>query len=260
MEPFGGLRSRFHDELAAVDVKLSELVYLVCGEVADATEALLRDDHDASVEILARGHLSDPLYEQVAQQVEVLMARQAPMASDLRYLLAVVRAVPELEQSAGLASEIARRGGLGIARALTPRARALITRSGDIVTAMWQELRRAWDGRTMTAESLESAREELRDLHTSLTAEVASSAMAASVTMDMALIGRFYERLGDHAVNIADRLDSLNALAGVAAKESVGCGDAATGTATGAGEFAGGGRPGGADGANGTSKPGPVSS
>ena len=83
VEPFGGLRSRFHDELAAVDAKLAELVHLVCGEVADATEALLRDDRGASVEILARGHLSDPLYEQVAQQVEVLMARQAPMASDL---------------------------------------------------------------------------------------------------------------------------------------------------------------------------------
>ena len=265
MEPFEGLRSRFHDELTAVDAKLSELVYLVCGEVADATEALLRDDLDASVEILARGHWSDPLYEQVAHQVEVLMARQAPMASDLRYLLAVVRAVPELEQSAGLASEIARRGGLGIARALTPRARALITRSGDIVTAMWQELRRAWDGRTMTAESLELAREELRDLHTSLTAEVASSGMAASVTMEMALIGRFYERLGDHAVNIAGRLDSLNALAGAVAHE------AAVGEGTAVGAFGGGerrssvagGREGGGDGGvaggGGTSEPGSVS-
>jgi phosphate transport system protein len=210
VEPDSGLRSRFHDELAAVDSKLSELVGLVCEEVTDATEALLRDDAQASVEITSRRHLSDPLYEHVAHEVEVLMARQAPMASDLRYLLSVVRAVPELEQSAGLADEIARRGGLGIAGALTPRARALVTRSGDIVTAMWQELRRAWDQRELAADSLESAREELRDLHTSLTAEVAGSAMAASITMDMALIGRFYERLGDHAVNIADRLDSLH--------------------------------------------------
>ncbi|MDQ1377458.1 MAG: phosphate transport system protein [Acidimicrobiaceae bacterium] len=213
VEPAAGLRSRFHDELAAVDAKLSELVHLVCQEVAEATEALLRDDLTASVEIVSRKNWSDPLYEQVARQVEVLMARQAPMASDLRYLLAVVRAIPELEQSAGLAAEIAWRGGVGIAGALTPRARALVTRSGDIVTAMWQELRRAWDFRDLTAESLDAARHELRELHTSLTAEVASSAMPASVTMDMALIGRFYERLGDHAVNIADRLDSLNAWA-----------------------------------------------
>jgi phosphate transport system protein len=220
VEPDPGLRSHFHDELAAVDAKLSELVDVVCQEVTDATEGLLRDDPHASVDVTSRRHWSDPLYEQVAHQVEVLMARQAPMASDLRYLLAAIRAVPELEQSAGLATEIARRGGLGIAGALTPRARALVTRSGDIVTAMWQELRRAWDQRQPTAESLESAREELRDLHTSLTAEVASSGLAASVTMDMALIGRFYERLGDHAVNIAGRLDALNALTGGGPAES----------------------------------------
>jgi phosphate transport system protein len=214
VEPDPGLRSHFHGELAEVDARLSELVHLVCQEVADATDALLRDDRDASVEIVSRRHWSDPLYEHVAHQVEVLMARQAPMASDLRYLLSVVRAVPELEQSAGLADEIARRGGLGIAGTLTPRARALVTRSGDIVTAMWQELRRAWDQRELVAESLDAAQEELHDLHTSLTAEVASSALPASVTMDMALIGRFYERLGDHAANIADRLETLNAWPG----------------------------------------------
>ncbi|MDQ1427241.1 MAG: phosphate transport system protein, partial [Acidimicrobiaceae bacterium] len=234
VEPAAALRSRFHDELAAVDAKLSELVHLVCQEVTDATEALLRDDRTASVEIVSRKNWSDPLYEQVAQQVEVLMARQAPMASDLRYLLAVVRAIPELEQSAGLAAEIAWRGGLGISGALTPRARALVTRSGDIVTAMWQELRRAWDFREVTATSLDAARDELRDLHTSLIAEVASSSMSASVTMDMALIGRFYERLGDHAVNIAGRLDSLNAWAaspGVGSAPAVGGASSPPGTA-----------------------------
>ncbi len=249
MEPDTGLRSHFQIELAAVDAKLSELVYLVCQEVAEATEGLLRDDPQASVDITSRRHWSDPLYEHVAHQVEVLMARQAPMASDLRYLLAVSRAGPELEQSAGLADEIARRGGLGIAGSLTPRSRALVTRSGDIVTAMWQELRRAWDRREPAGESLESAREELRDLHTSLTAEVASCPMPASVIMDMALIGRFYERLGDHAVNIADRLDGLNSWGG---------GGTATGSAGGAGDRAGGGSTEPEGGAGGSRQPGAV--
>jgi len=210
VEKDGAVRSRFHDELAAVDAVLSDLIHNVTQQVADATEALLRDDRKAAVLIESRRHLSDPLYEQVAHQVEVLMAREAPMASDLRYLLAVLRAVPELEQSAGLATEIARRGGLGIADALTPRGRALVTRSGDIVTAMWEELSRAWDGRRLAADSLEAAGEEVHDVHNSLTAEVAGSGLVASVTMDMALVGRFYERLGDHAANIADRLDGLN--------------------------------------------------
>ena len=208
------MRARLHYELAAVDNRLSELVDLVTDGVGTATEALLRQDQQASVEFESRKHLSDPLYEQVSTQVEVLMARQAPVASDLRYLLAMLRAVPELEQSADLAAEIARRGGHGIVAYLTPRARALVTRSGDVVTAMWQELRRAWHSRQLTGESLEAARDELDDLHTSLTAEVAGGEMPASVTMDMALIGRFYERLGDHAVIIATRLDGLSSWPG----------------------------------------------
>jgi len=198
--------------LATVDARLSELIHFVSEEVAAATEALLRQDYRAAVEVESRQHLADPLYEQVATQVGVLMARQAPVASDLRYLLAVLRAVPELEQSSNLATQIAWRGGTGIAASLTPRARMLVTRSGDVVTAMWQELTRGWDEREATvAESLEAASAELNDLHYSLIAEVAGAGMPPSVTMDMALIGRFYERLGDHAVIIAGQLDGLNA-------------------------------------------------
>jgi phosphate uptake regulator len=75
---------------------------------------------------------------------------------------------------------------------------------------MWQEVCRCWDNRlARAAEMLEAARDELDDVLTSLTAEVAASPIPASVIMDMALIGRFYERLGDHAVYIASRLDSL---------------------------------------------------
>jgi phosphate transport system protein len=211
------LRARFHGALADVDARLSELIHFVTDEVAAATEALLRGDERASVEIESRKHLADPLYEQVASQVGTLMARQAPVASDLRYLLAVLRAVPELEQSANLALQIARRGGHGLANTLTPRARALVTRCGDVVTAMWQELCRGWDERIATVpDSLEAAQEELVDLHTSLTAEVAGAGLAASVAMDMALVGRFYQRLGDHAVIIGDQLAGLNAWPGEA--------------------------------------------
>ena len=203
-------RAVFHHDLANVDVRLSELIHFVTEEVADATEALLREDVEAAVEIHARRHLADPFYEEVERKVGVLMARQAPVAGDLRYLLAVLRVVPELERSADLAEQIARRGAQGITSHLTSRGRALITRTGDLTTAMWQELCRCWDNRLpKAAEMLEGARDELDDLLTSLTAEVAASTAPASVTMDMALIGRFYERLGDHAVYIATRLDGL---------------------------------------------------
>jgi phosphate transport system protein len=204
------LRGNFHQQLADVDRQLSALVHLVADEVRDATEAFLRDDRDAAIAIHSRKHLADPLYNEVEREVGTLMAKQGPLASDLQYLLAVLRAVPSIEQSADLADGIARRGSQGIARTLSPRARALVTRMGDVATAMWQELSRRWDERqAASAEPIEAANGELEELHTSLTAEVAAGSLPASVTMEMALIGRFYKRLGDHAANIATRLDHL---------------------------------------------------
>jgi phosphate transport system protein len=206
------LRADFHLQLAEVDHRLSELVHFVSDEVNDATEALLSDDSAAALDIHSRKHLADPLYEEVESKVANLMARQGPVASDLRYLLAVLRAVPELEQAAALADGIARRGSQAISGALSPRARALVTRMGDVATAMWRELSRRWDERQQASEeSIDAANDELDELHTSLTAEVAAASMPASVTMEMALIGRFYKRLGDHAANIAERLDGLTA-------------------------------------------------
>src|SRR5215469_10020253 len=56
------------------------------------------------------------------------------------------------------------------------------------------------------AAALEERDDEMDDLHTSLIAELASGSMALPVTMEMTLVARFYERLGDHAVNIARRV------------------------------------------------------
>jgi phosphate transport system protein len=205
------LRPVFRQQLAEVDRRLHALLHLVADTIRDATEALLREDRAAAVEIESRRHLADPLYEEVEHKVASLMAREGPVASDLQYLLAVLRIVPELEQSAALADGIARKGSQGLASVLSPRTRAMLTRTGDVVTAMWTELSdRSDEHRGATEERIDGARDELDDLHTSLTAEVAAIGLPASATMDMALIGRFYERLGDHAVNIARRLDHLS--------------------------------------------------
>jgi phosphate transport system protein len=209
------LRPVFRQELTEVDRQLHQLLQLVADTVRDATDALLREDKLAAVEIESRRHLADPLYEEVERKVVGLMAREGPVASDLQYLIAVLRVVPELEQSAALADSIARKGSQGLAGVLSPRTRAMLTRTGDVVTAMWVELTKRSELHSGAIEErIDGARDELDDLHTSLTAEVAAIGLPASATMDMALIGRFYERLGDHSVNIARRLDHLSAWTG----------------------------------------------
>ena len=72
---------------------------------------------------------------------------------------------------------------------------------------MWRRAADSWYQRdSFAALALASADEEMDELHASLLAELASGQMPLPVTMEMTLVARFYERLGDHAVNIARRV------------------------------------------------------
>jgi phosphate transport system protein len=132
------------------------------------------------------------------------------MAADLRFLLSVLRIVPELERSHDLAEHIARRATRGLAAELTPRIRGLIEQMGRIGVEMWRAVADAYIERDAdAADKLNAQDDELDELHVSLTAELVSGVLSVPVVVEMALVARFYERLGDHAVNIASRVKFL---------------------------------------------------
>ena len=81
----------------------------------------------------------------------------------------------------------------------------------DVALEMWHEAAESYTRRTAAGTLLDEADEELDILRDRLTKEVASAAMPASVAAQVTLIGRFYERLGDHAVNLARRIEVLPA-------------------------------------------------
>ncbi len=90
---------------------------------------------------------------------------------------------------------------------LSPRARGIVDRMGNLASEMWRHSVDSWYQRDRSAASaLEARDDEMDELHASLIAELASGRMALPVTMEMTLVARFYERLGDHAVNIARRV------------------------------------------------------
>ncbi|HWG60860.1 MAG TPA: PhoU domain-containing protein [Streptosporangiaceae bacterium] len=81
---------------------------------------------------------------------------------------------------------------------------------GELADDMWRHAADSWSQLDGTAASgLAKINDEMHDLHTSLVAELASSEMPSSVTIEMALVARFYDRLGDHAVNITRRVSYL---------------------------------------------------
>ncbi|MFI5063551.1 MAG: phosphate signaling complex protein PhoU [Streptosporangiales bacterium] len=200
-------RQGFQSELEAIEGKVIELFAMVAEDLPGATNALLSGDDDVLQELAERERFIDALYPEIENLVNREIALQAPVASDLRFLLSVLRIVPELERSHDLVVDIAHRANHILSQDLSPRSRGLVERMGSLASVMWRQAADSWYKRDRSAAvALSELDSEMDELHASLIAELASGPMAIPVTMEMTLVARFYERLGDHAVNIARRV------------------------------------------------------
>ncbi len=211
-------RQGFQRELEAIEAKVIELFAMVGEDLPGATQALLTGNGEMLQVLTERDRVIDALYVEIEELVNREILLQAPVASDLRFLLSVLRIVPELERSHDLVVQIASRANHILGEDLSPRCRGLVERMGSLASDMWRQAVDSWYQRDRSAAlALDSRDDEMDELHSSLIAELASGRMALPVTMEMTLVARFYERLGDHAVNIARRVLYL---AGPAAQSS----------------------------------------
>ena len=200
-------RQQFARELEAIEAKAIELFAMVAEDVPRATDALLNGDSDVARALAERDRVIDALYPEVEQLANREMLLQQPLASDFRLLVSVLRVVPELERSHDLIVDIARRGNLILSQDLSARSRAIIEHMGNLASEMWREAVNCWRERDRSvAVALDQRDDEMDELYTSLMSELASGGMALPVTMELTLVARFYERLADHAVNIARRV------------------------------------------------------
>jgi phosphate transport system protein len=200
-------RQEFQHDLEAIEAKVIELFAMVAEDLPKATHALLTGDNQTIGLLAERERIIDALYPEIEDLVNREILLQSPVASDLRFLLSVLRIVPELERSHDLVLHIATRANHILGADLRPRSRGLVERMGDLAGAMWQHAADGWYQRDRSAAlTLAERDEEMDELHASLMAELASGGMALPVTMEMALVARDYERLGAHAVNIARRV------------------------------------------------------
>jgi phosphate transport system protein len=200
-------RQEFQRELGGIEGKVIELFAMVAEDLPMATGALLTGSNEHVQALAEREQVIDALYPEVEDLVNREIALQAPVASDLRFLLSVLRIVPELERSHDLVVDIARRAGYILGQDLSPRSRGLVEHMGHLASGMWRTAADSWYQRDQSAAAvLREQDDEMDDLHASLIAELASGRMTVPVTMEMTLVARFYERLGDHAVNIARRV------------------------------------------------------
>ena len=200
-------REEFQRDLERIEAKVIELFAMVAEDLPRATDALLSGDNDALAVLIERELDIDALWPEIEELVNREIVLQAPVAVDLRYLLSVLRIVPVLERAHDLVISIGSRANHSLGEELTPRSRVIVERMSELASAMWRQAADAWYQRDKTvASSLSERDEEMDELHSSLTAELASGQMSVQVAMEMALVARDYERLGAHAVNIARRV------------------------------------------------------
>src|SRR6266516_4413994 len=203
----GEQRQEFERELEAIEANVIELFAMVAEDLPGATDALLSGNSEVIKTLTEREQAIDALYPEIEGMANREILLQAPVASDLRFLLSVLRIVPELERSHDLMVQIASRSNHLLGEDLSPRTRGIVERMGNLASEMWRHSVDSWYQRDRPAASALRARDdEMDELHASLIAELASGRMALPVTMEMTLVARFYERLGDHAVNIARRV------------------------------------------------------
>jgi phosphate transport system protein len=204
------MRNAFHDQLDGIFVDLATICRQVEVAVTRATEALLGADAGIAEEVISKDSEIDRAREKVEDSALALLSLQAPVAGDLRVVVAALRMVSDLERMGDLSVHVAK-----IARLRTPEcavpeaARPTIARMAQVAEDM---VRRTADIITErdvdAAEQLRAADDEMDRLRRSSFTELLAKEWPHGVeaAVDLALLGRYYERIADHAVAVADRV------------------------------------------------------
>jgi len=203
----GENRQEFERDLEGIEARVIELFAMVAEDLPEATSALLTGNNEIMQKLLERDKVISALYPETEQLANREILLQAPVAGDLRFLLSVLRILTEFELSHDLVIQIASRANHFLSEDLSPRSRGIVERMGSLASDMWRQAADCWYQRDRSAaQALAERDDEMDQLYSSLIAELASGRMSLPVTMEMTLVARFYERLADHAVNIARRV------------------------------------------------------
>ena len=205
------IRKGFHRDLSDVRDQLVRLGALTAEAVTRATDALLDADMAACQSIIDDDDPIDDLSRAIEDQCFRLLALQQPMAADLRVVAATMRINGDLERSADLAVNIAKGARRIFGHDLPPRLRGLLAQMGEEAVRM---VRLAVDAYAETNAALGAALDDIDSRLDQLQAEFveamfevyAGDRLALQPAVQLALVARYFERIGDHAVNTGERV------------------------------------------------------
>jgi phosphate transport system protein len=204
------MRDAYHEQLDDILVELERMTRTVSTAVRRSTRALLAADIKAAEEIIAADIELDASGEGVEDRVFELMARQSPVANELRMLVAALRMVADLERMGDLAAHVAKVARMRYPQpAIPPELSAVIEEMGTVAEAMVNAAGDVIKSRDVkAAQALESTDDKMDKLRTNQFRMMMDDSWPYSVevAVDIALLGRYYERIADHAVAMARRV------------------------------------------------------
>lgn len=206
-----GLRPPLDEKIAQIRTDVIRLGALACEAVGAATQALLDADLSAAERVIDNDLAVDELAHFIEEHCAELLALQAPVATDLRRSLATLRIVHEIERSADLMVNVAKATRRLYPNHLDPKVRGIVDQMGTQAVA---QLRLAIDAyadedgnRAAALADMDEAMDELtKALFRRILALGDANEANVQTSVQIALVGRHYERAADHAVTIAERV------------------------------------------------------
>jgi phosphate transport system protein len=208
------LRSGFHSELDSIRGEIAKLSAQVTKDIPRATEILLGQDLEGAEYMILADDEVDAKCVNLEERCYRVLALQSPVATDLREVVAALRIIAEVERSADLAVNICKAARRIYGHKLDPRLRGIIQKMGDQAQKLFREATESYlTNDANRAAALWDMDSYLDDLQRQFVAAIFEShsgeGIELQVAVQLAVVARFYERIGDHAVNIGERVRYL---------------------------------------------------
>ena len=204
------MRIAYHERLESIVDELGEMSHLVASAMGRANQALLDADLELAETVIAADQQIDAMREKLDDQAIEVLALQAPVAGELRLVVAALRISATLERMGDLARHIAQVARMRYPESAVPaELRAKILEMGQIAERIVQKAGSALVARdTELADEIEQDDDRMDELHRKLFTVLLDDDWQHGIepAIDITLISRYYERFADHAVSVAKRV------------------------------------------------------
>lgn len=200
-------RATFHEELSALESSLQQEGELVVRSIQAATRALVEQDVELAGEVITFDDDIDRAYSAIQAGIESLLARQTPVASDLRLVLAMLHVNLHLERMADYCVTVAKLTRLAASGETEPRIVASLAEMGVRAEEMTRVALRSFQHRDVARAEMLVELDELIDRANRRAVEHVLELGEASRAwgLRMLMVSRCLERIGDHAVDIGEQ-------------------------------------------------------